>query len=482
MNLRKIFLMALVLAAAVLYILYVENPQREREEKAGKLFMEVNPENFKRISLSKNDESITLENQKPAQSVRDNIEKLEAGEKTISDEEIRSWQLNGLKDIPVDKVALNSLITSLISLDLGKEIPAEEVGINLAVFGLEKPELVIETETDKSVFKLEFGNKNEYVNKRYLRVSGRNSLYLVPETTFSNVNKDQSQFRKKNIIEFSDLSVASVKIDLQGKPSIVLKREKEEPWQIIEPIKVSGGRESIQSFLRDLRSIQADEFIDKDLDSLEKYGLKTPEVKVTLDFNEDAKREPLILVLSKTKEKEGFYYKVDDISTVGRSKQPTLEKLKKAPEDFRNRKPFDFSPFLVNEIEILRPGEEAIVAKKTGENWMLGEKAGDEVFIQQFLNDLSSLNVKDFIEQKDEKVFSSPILSIKLNVEALGDTKASTQTLVIGGKSGNDYLSRANNVNELFTISPENYQKLNPKREVLEKVEATPTAVPEPTK
>ena len=116
-------------------------------------------------------------------------------------------------------------------------------------------------------------------------------------------------------------------------------KDEEDNWHFESPIKEEADKSKIQTFIRKIESLEAEEFIDPPLSlNLKDYGLDNPqcEVKIWIEEDEEKVKEITVLIGSEDKESKKVVVKnarFDYLFRVGSAF------LKEFPQDIQDWKP-----------------------------------------------------------------------------------------------------------------------------------------------
>jgi hypothetical protein len=107
-----------------------------------------------------------------------------------------TWQAVGKPDAKINAATVEDTLAALAGLKLSRY--AVDKGANLALFGLDKPELVLEAATRSGKRVLHIGNAEGDSKRRYARVpdSGRDDVFVLDEETCERLLRDLNGFGK----------------------------------------------------------------------------------------------------------------------------------------------------------------------------------------------------------------------------------------------------------------------------------------------
>lgn len=467
MSLKNTLMMALVLGLVGLFIFKYEIPRQQSVDRESFVVPAAADGKVKRISISGPAGSYAL----------------------VLSGEPGAWQIEGLPEAVLDSSLVTALTDSLQAFKSDSVIPAAEVAADLGVYGLSTPALTIEAGEGDARTAIAFGKKNEFISKRYARVSsqdGRATIVLTDDSVFTAASKSRDELRDRNPLQFPDSAVATVIGEWKG--SRLAFEQVAGVWRMSEPVQAEADPEAVLTLVRELRGLKVSQYIDQVKD-LSAYRLDKPDATFSLLFR-DAKRSPVKLSISAAppqagSKEEAAYFSLGG-ETVFKVAANPLPKMLLPASQFRVRRLFTFEVEQAHKMVVSRASgnaREQVTMEVKGNGWTVNGKEGDPVFVLQYLNDISFLEATDF-PAPGQKVtgLDTPSMVFELTLRGV-DGKESRRTLVIGDyaempSGGNGAFAADRDHMDLpFMVSATTLQKLVPKVEALMKSEAVPAAL-----
>ena len=483
MNPRKTLLSGIVLLGLLSWIFFYELPKGREKEKADLLFRNLTEQQIETIEIKKQDRTVLLRNrsfraEKPEEKAEE--------EKNIT----ADWEISDLPGLPVDASMVQSLTSpasGVLGLKLDNAIPKEEQDSNLSVYGLESPALVVKVSGAGGAREIRFGKKNDYVLKRYFQIAGDDRVFMGTDTLFTAADRSRKDFRKKNLVSFTDFEAKRLTIAKDGT-RLVVEKTSDDGWKIVEPIKATASRAKLQEVFRELRDYKADDFIDFSGDNsaelLREYRVDAPDMSATIEKNDG---DPLVVAASELEEsddasKKFTAFRVGSFPFIGKMLKSVLGRISMDPSDYRERKLFSYGDGVVSRGEIEFHGAKPIVLELEKDTWKAEGREADQMFVQQFFRDLTDLSAVRFPESSGDFGFDKPRLKITLWTAPYGsDEKPKPVSLVVGNETENGYYAASGDLSEPFVISPEGLKSVSPSLESLAPVPpASATAIPTP--
>jgi hypothetical protein len=115
-----------------------------------------------------------------------------------------------------------------------------------------------------------------------------------------------------------------------------LIKDEEDNWHFESPLKEPAAKEKIETFIRTIEGLEADEFIDPPLD-LKDYGLESPQAEVRIWVKEDDEetRKITILIGAEDKEEKKAVVKNARFDYLFRVDSSFLEEFPKEEKDWK---------------------------------------------------------------------------------------------------------------------------------------------------
>ncbi|MFN4896702.1 MAG: DUF4340 domain-containing protein [Pseudomonadota bacterium] len=475
MNTRKTLLLALLLGASVLYLTKVFLPERERQQEQGKVFVGLQESQMTRIDVI----SRALVGEVEQYSIVRNV----TATSDTSNPTKSSWTMPDIRGAVLDTKIIEQFVKTLLELPVEDPLSERQLLADLSVYGLDKPPLTIVVHKGtEDLVEVAFGKKNEYLSKRYAKVSGRPGVFLVPDGLFMTLNKGRSEVRSKNPVQFDVTDVREVLLtSSQGR--IKLSQPAVGEWKIVEPRALPASREAIESLLNSLRGVTVSEFVEAGSDELGRYGFNTPRVNVHLHMREGLEPSQVVFSLANAGAKSGgqeeLYLQVSGVDSIYKLAADPSPSLVKQLNDLRDREIVGLTASMIENV--VSSGAEVVptTIAASGLLWTVNGKESDPVFVEQYLKDLAGLKADGFPEGVPADAFEPPFL--QLTVTTKGEEKK-TFILTIGKQfvgAGSEQMRyvKGSNSETVFGIREVEAKRLVPHEEALS-AKVTPTPKP----
>ncbi len=250
-------------------------------------------------------------------------------------------------------------ITSFAVSDLAKS------GQTLADYGLADPALTLEFTAAQKSYKLLIGDNTKDENNLYVLSPDGARIHVVSRSLAESVSLPLSDLRNPTIFTVPVFEVRSLNLQLAAPSNLKvrLRRDAAAHWNFESPILARGAKTSVEVTISALNGLTARTFVEPHDADLDRTGLASPALRVTLEGN--ARRETLLL--GNPAPTAGDYYaKIEDKSVVFTTTVPPqlLEVLRAAQENLRDPHVIDFEPATVTALTIAAPGQPELALQK----------------------------------------------------------------------------------------------------------------------
>jgi len=310
MNSKKTLMLAILFGVGVLYLTRVMLPMREFEEGQKLAFSKLEPAHIRTIQVTRQvpdgsaDQSYTVaysakkSGAKPAESDKGKDEQKPespAGE----------WSIPSIRGAVVDSAAANQMASSLRELSVEGPLGEKDLYADLSVYGLSKPDMtLVVSEVDDTQTEVAFGKKNQYLSKRYVKISGRSGVYLADDAVFESLNKGLVDIRSKTPFGFHVSDVREILTTSHtGRTKITQPAVGE--WKIIDPMETRASPEDVRAFLSTIQGLTVSEFIDGQMDNRDRYGFGLPRASIIITFREGIEPQQVAFTLANSNAKSG---------------------------------------------------------------------------------------------------------------------------------------------------------------------------------
>ncbi|HEU4753563.1 MAG TPA: DUF4340 domain-containing protein, partial [Armatimonadota bacterium] len=201
----------------------------------------------------------------------------------------------------------NWLKSLLENGSISQEIKPENKKEAPASYGLDKPEIqLILSGRGGQTRALQIGKPfGELKSVYYAREAGSDRMFLVNASQVDDLrNKKVDDLRDKRLVEAPEDKDAQ-KLTIQRPDGTVeVQRRGEDRWDMVQPFTAAADKLEVESLLSQLRTAEAQKFVENAAADLAKYGLDRPELVLTVT---DRKGQPHAVRFGK-RDKDGNAY------------------------------------------------------------------------------------------------------------------------------------------------------------------------------
>jgi hypothetical protein len=356
--------------------------------------------------------------------VADKIENLkitsDKGETTTLTKTGGQWQITEPVTATADNSEAVQIASGLSSVDIVRLV--DENPASLKDYGLAEPriDVAFKTTGDKDYRHLLIGDKSPTGADLFAKRGDDKKVFLIPGFQEASFNKGTFDLRDKTLIKFDREKVDAAEVVASGKTLAIAKDGGE--WKITKPLAVRADFGAVEGLLGRVQTVQMKSIVKSDPTpaDLKTYGLDKPEQIITLNLG--SARATLQLG---GKAPDGTIYARDASSpTVATVEGALADELKKGADDYRRKDIFEFRPYNVNRIELIRDGQtvafekvkaDAKDAKDAPEKWRrVSPTAADanKDTIDSLLSRLSNMRAASFVEATAKTGLDKPALTV----------------------------------------------------------------------
>jgi hypothetical protein len=372
MNQRKSLLLLVILLVLGGYIYFVEVPREQKAAEEKKLVV-FDKDAVEEISLTYPERSITLQ-------------KTEAGK----------WRITQPVEAEADESTVNNLITSVVDAEVKRTL--DEVPQDLTIYGLKAPviKMKLTLKGGQALPLVSLGKDTPVGFSVYAQKEGEQKILLLPQTLRLGLQKETKDLRDRTILTFTDDEVK--KIEIRAADNEILLNKVDGNWMLEKPTPAKADTTEVQTFLSNLRSIRAQDFLEEPILAPKDFGFAPPQLAVTLTVGNDNAQKAILLGNEKNDDKGGKnrYLKRADLEKplflVG---DWVLRDVSKTATDFRDKTVAQFAQDQAAKIEVKRhDGETFTLTRGTDGKWSIDKTAEGtlrEPALSQFVADLREL-------------------------------------------------------------------------------------------
>lgn len=376
---------------------------------------------------------------------------------------------------PANKHAVEQIIHQLQSLEKEISFSLEDItrqDQTLADYGLDQPSLSLTFSSPKTDPQtLHIGAPTEMGSRVYVLHPNGEEIIVIGDALLRSLSISLNELRSQKVFHIPAFEVTSLVLQIDEQRTRIEKEK--EAWNFVTPVSAKANAILVNSTLNQLVDTQAILLYTTGDDDLEKLGLTSPEMRVTLGGNNRRQTISIGNVVEFEQEEnnedtpEMRYAVLDDNPTVFTVLAEPFSKLKQAQEILRERRFFFFNPLQVSDITIAQPPRLLKLQKLENQDetsventWQVltqhegGEvisQPSDEGIVNALLVNLSRMQAQRFVSDSPspsdltEYGFDEPNATITIQLE-----DGTSKTLLLGNLSQRSDSNPTTNSNNLF--------------------------------
>jgi len=430
MNPKKTLILAAVLVAATVYLLKVSIPRQESEAKTQAALKGQAAQDLSSVVVSLGEPSVesymlVRAGAQPAQG--------EGAEGTAQGE----WELDGLKGAVLERTAVAQFVEALLGLKVTGPISQRSQSQDFSTYGLDKPALTLVAHgAGGAATEIALGKENAFLSQRYAKVSGRDGIFMVETQPFTALNKRAADLRSRTPLKVAAADVREITLE-SPKGKVKVAQPVVGEWKIVEPRELPASSEDVDALVASISGLSAQEFLDGQQAQLARFGLDKPAVKILMLVRPGLEPQARTISVASQEAEKSSYFFYEGAPSVFKSSADAVATLSRSADDLRDKRLFGFSGSAIASIQAQGAGGAApveIVEAKG--DWEVNKKAGDPVFVDDYLNDVAALKASEFPDAASvpKDAFADPFLS--LTIVKKGDAKEPVLLVVGKARSG----------------------------------------------
>ncbi len=322
-----------------------------------------------------------------------------AGETVKLEKRTDTWWLTAPYEWPADRNAIAGLLSTLELLEHETSFPVAELaasGRSLADYGLADPALTLGFTSAGRTYTLKIGDTTEVGNRLYVLSSDGTRIHVVSRSFAEAIGLPLDTLRTASLFTVPVFEVRSLNVQTAAPANLKvrLRRDAAARWTFEAPINARASKAAVEVTINTVNALTARTFLEPRDTDLDRAGLNSPALRVTLEGN--ARRETLLLgnptgaVLPPREGSPGnlaehgasgttgpaatanradsaeYFAKIEDKTVVFTTvvPKPLLDVLRAAQEELRDPRVLDFEPATVTGFTLVAPGQPELALQK----------------------------------------------------------------------------------------------------------------------
>ena len=255
------------------------------------------------------------------------------------------WTLDQpIPDRPADEASVNTFLSSLSGMRAQDFI--EQPVPELKEFGLDPPQLAVKLSLDGDgeeaapALRLLVGREkatDQGTRQRHIKRGDAETLYLVGDWVFGDLNKTAHDFRDKTVARFAKEAAARIEVKRRDGEGFLLTCSDcggEANWQIDAQLEGEPKQNALDQFVTDLHGLKGFEIVADQPQDVSGYGLDEPLVTIRAYNAAEDKLAGLLIGQTTQDDATRVFAMAEEGQTVFGLRDYVFERLDKKPADF----------------------------------------------------------------------------------------------------------------------------------------------------
>jgi hypothetical protein len=316
-----------------------------------------------------------------------------------------TWSI--LKPIKTDgdQGSVDGLTETIANAQLTRTI--EEKPDSLKPFGLDKPAVTLTVTTDdKGVLPaLLVGHISPVSSGVYVKLADKPAVLMTSSDFVTAIGKKVNDLRSHELMTFNIDDAQQIVLRSGANKPIEIDRQGG-LWRIVAPGHYTADSDTVAQMLTALVDARINDFVTDAPTELGQYGLKNPQIVVSVFSGKDKTEHALLIGLEQPQaSKKAVYAKRGGEDSVYTVEDALVGKVNLGLLDLRDKTVMGFDPLKVGRLEVENHAKQFTLARDAAGKWLVtvGTKSSpaNGQAVQTFLDQLASL--------KGEKIVQDPI-------------------------------------------------------------------------
>jgi hypothetical protein len=304
-----------------------------------------------------------------------------------------------------DQSAVDGLTETIANARLTRTI--EEKPDSLKPFGLDKPAVRLVVTSDKKgvLPALLVGHVSPVSSGVYVKLADQPAVLMTSSDFLSAVSKKLDDLRSRELMTFSMDEVQQIVLRSGASPPIEIDRQGGQ-WRIVAPAHYTADSDTVAQMLTTLVDAHINDFVTDAPGDLGSYGLKNPQIVVSVFSGKDKTEHSLLFGLEQPQaSKKAVYVKRGSEPSVYTVDDSLLGKVNLGLFDLRDKTVMGFDPLGIARLEVENHGKQFTLSHGAAGKWEVTQGAksspANGQAVQTFLDELANL--------KGDKIVQDPL-------------------------------------------------------------------------
>jgi hypothetical protein len=323
-----------------------------------------------------------------------------------------------------DQSSVDGLTETIANARLTRTI--EEKPDSLKPFGLDKPSVTLTVTTDNRgvLPKLLVGHPSPVSSGVYVKLADKPAVLMTTSDFLTAVSKKVNDVRSHELVTFNMDDAQQIVLRSGVNKPIEIDRQGGQ-WRIVAPEHYAADADTVAQILTALVDAHVNDFVTDAPADLGQYGLKSPQIEVSVYTGKDKTEHTLLFGLEQPQaSKKAIYVKRANEPSVYTVEDTLVGKVNLGVFDLRDKTVMDFDPLKVGRLEIENHSKQFTLSRDAAGKWQVTEggksSPANGQAVRTFLDELANL--------KGEKIVQDPIT----DPQRFGMDKPTEQIVVFG--------------------------------------------------
>jgi hypothetical protein len=323
-----------------------------------------------------------------------------------------------------DQSSVDGLTETIANAQLSRTI--EEKPDSLRPFGLDQPAVTVTVTTDDKGVRpaLLVGHVSPVSSGVYVKIANQPAVLMTSSDFLTAVSKKINDVRSHELMTFNMDDAQQIVLRSGVNQPIEIDRQGGQ-WRIVAPGHYTADSDTVAQVLTALVDARINDFVTDAPTDLGQYGLKSPQIVVTVFSGKDKQEHALLIGLEEPRaSKKAVYAKRGAEPSVYTVEDALVSKVNLGVFDLRDKTVMGFDPLQIGRLEVENHGKQFTLSHDTAGKWQVTEGArswpANGQAVQTFLDQLANL--------KGDKIVQDPIGDL----QHFGMDKPTEQLVVFG--------------------------------------------------
>jgi hypothetical protein len=365
----------------------------------------------------------------------------ESGDVTTVRKEAEGWRIVEPVSARASESEITGIASALTRLEVARVI--DENPADPAEYGLAEPriEVAFRGAEGQPSGRLLIGARTPTGGHVYARRNDEPRVFLIDGYQDTPLSRSTFELRDKTVLRVERDKIDRLEIAADRQTIEFAKQA--DAWRLAEPVAARADAALVEGLISRLSMAQMKSVVAEEAApaALNQYGLADPAVSVTIAMGDSSAE----LAVGRSADDESVYARDTSSQVVVTIDSTLAEELRKPPEDYRRKDPFEFRTYNATRIELTRgdqtvafervkPADESAEGASDGWRRVAPNAAeADRAKVEALLTQLSDLRATSFSPSTANTGLETPVMTVRVAFDEGGKEER-----VTFGRSGGD--------------------------------------------